>query len=318
MASQTLRLKLQAAAGAACFGLFLYAGWVKRWEPFHTYFYLFAWASFLWVIDRTLASRAGISPLSRPRSLARLLCLSTTFWLIFEVFNFRLSNWVYLNVPTERWLRWPGYALSFATVMPGILMVRKLVDSYLPRNSLPPGGGGRGWGGASPPSRPSPTKGEGVFLTLGLLMILLPLLWPRYFFPFIWGGVFLLLDPWVAKKKGHSLWMDWKNGELRHTWTLLAAGLACGLFWEGCNFGAGAKWRYTLPYWEFSKIFEMPVLGFIGFMPFALEAHAFHQAASLFWRGRSAFQRVLIALGTALFWGLAFTGIDRWTVIEWR
>src|SRR3989344_5355669 len=140
MASQTLRLKLQAAAGAACFGLFLYAGWVKRWEPFHTYFYLFAWASFLWVIDRTLASRAGISPLSRPRSLARLLCLSTTFWLNFEVFNFRLSNWVYLNVPTERWLRWPGYALSFATVMPGILMVRKLVDSYLPRNSLPPGG----------------------------------------------------------------------------------------------------------------------------------------------------------------------------------
>jgi len=45
---------------------------------------------------------------------------------------------------------------------------------------------------------------------------------------------------------------------------------ACGLVWEGLNFWAGAKWVYHVPYWEHVKIFEMPLLGFLGFGPFAI------------------------------------------------
>src|SRR5258708_6118808 len=119
MASRSLRYYLQAGVGVILFALFLQWGWIQHREPFHTYFYLFAWGSFLWVIGRALAVRTGTSPLARPVSFLGLMFLSTTFWLVFEVCNFRLHNWIYIGVPSERWLRWPGYALSFATVMPG-------------------------------------------------------------------------------------------------------------------------------------------------------------------------------------------------------
>ena len=98
----------------------------------------------------------------------------------------------------------------------------------------------------------------------------------------------------------------------------MAAGLVCGLFWEGCNFGAGSKWIYTLPYWNFGRLFEMPALGFLGFLPFALEVHAYHQAAVLYWRRKRFNQRFLLILGVALFWIAAFLGIDHWTVAGWR
>ena len=55
------------------------------------------------------------------------------------------------------------------------------------------------------------------------------------------------------------------------TTAFAAAGLLCGLWWEAWNYGAAAKWVYTLPVLNFGKIFEMPVLGYLGFPPFALE-----------------------------------------------
>ncbi len=55
---------------------------------------------------------------------------------------------------------------------------------------------------------------------------------------------------------------------------LMAGGLTCGFFWEFWNYWAAAKWTYTLPFlgpFEQYKAFEMPLLGFLGFLPFALE-----------------------------------------------
>jgi len=53
--------------------------------------------------------------------------------------------------------------------------------------------------------------------------------------------------------------------------SLLAAGLVCGFLWEFFNYWAISKWTYTVPYLGNVKIFEMPVLGFLGFPPFAVE-----------------------------------------------
>jgi hypothetical protein len=59
--------------------------------------------------------------------------------------------------------------------------------------------------------------------------------------------------------------------------------MACGFIWETWNYQAvmaeGAYWVYTIPEplrifgWHFGK---MPVLGLLGFPPFALELHAFY------------------------------------------
>src|SRR5205823_6666876 len=98
---------------------------------------------------------------------------------------------------------------------------------------------------------------------------------------------------------------------------LLIAGLICGLFWESCNYWAGSKWVYQIPYVGFAKLFEMPVLGFLGFLPFALEVHAFYEAARLGWTRATPAQRKGIELGAGLFCAAVFRGIDHWTVIGW-
>jgi hypothetical protein len=52
-------------------------------------------------------------------------------------------------------------------------------------------------------------------------------------------------------------------------WALAA--LCCGLFWEMWNAHSLARWQYALPYVERFRIFEMPALGYAGYLPFGLE-----------------------------------------------
>jgi hypothetical protein len=48
----------------------------------------------------------------------------------------------------------------------------------------------------------------------------------------------------------------------------IAIGILSGILWEFLNYWAGGKWQYIiLP--ESFRIFEMPVYGYIGFIPFA-------------------------------------------------
>jgi hypothetical protein len=42
----------------------------------------------------------------------------------------------------------------------------------------------------------------------------------------------------------------------------------------GRGYGAGTRWSYTVPFAGHLKVFEMPVLGYLGFAPFALECFA--------------------------------------------
>jgi hypothetical protein len=48
------------------------------------------------------------------------------------------------------------------------------------------------------------------------------------------------------------------------------------VLWEFFNYWAIAKWTYTVPYFGNVKIFEMPVLGYLGFPPFAVECWVFY------------------------------------------
>ena len=50
--------------------------------------------------------------------------------------------------------------------------------------------------------------------------------------------------------------------------------MLAGLVWELLNFWARCKWIYTVPFFDRLKLFEMPLLGFLGFPPLALAAFA--------------------------------------------
>ncbi len=62
-------------------------------------------------------------------------------------------------------------------------------------------------------------------------------------------------------------------------------GLWAGLVWELFNYWARCKWIYTVPGLEDWKLFEMPILGFLGFPVFALEGFVFYSLVSHLWRG---------------------------------
>jgi hypothetical protein len=55
---------------------------------------------------------------------------------------------------------------------------------------------------------------------------------------------------------------------------LFAAGLVCGWFWELWNVFSMPKWVYQVPFVGWLKLFEMPILGYGGYLPFALEVFA--------------------------------------------
>ena len=136
----------------------------------------------------------------------------------------------------------------------------------------------------------------------------------------VWGAGFFLLDPFVKLLGGRSLIQAWLDGERREHLCLLAAGLLCGLWWEAWNYPAAAKWVYTLPVLNFGKIFEMPVLGYLGFAPFALESAVMYNFM------RALDERVLVTaqrcryaiLIQLAFWLVMFAALDARTVISFQ
>jgi hypothetical protein len=50
----------------------------------------------------------------------------------------------------------------------------------------------------------------------------------------------------------------------------------CGFFWEMWNFYTYPKWIYRIPFVDFFRIFEMPLLGYFGYLPFSLELFALY------------------------------------------
>jgi hypothetical protein len=162
------------------------------------------------------------------------------------------------------------------------------------------------------------------FMLTGILFLVLPLLWPECFFPLVWLAFIFLLEPLNHKAGAPSLLRDWENGSLRRFYLLLMAGAICGLLWELWNFRAGSKWIYTVPHFGFMKVFEMPLFGFLGFPPFAVECYA--MTASFFLllskiREKYPPARALgiyaaVVLLMVLFDLLVFAGIDRFTVIS--
>ena len=106
-----------------------------------------------------------------------------------------------------------------------------------------------------------------------------------YLWAFVWTGWFFLLEPINYWRGAPSIYRDWERGSWGRTVQLMAAGALCGLLWEFWNAWAFTKWEYIFPLGQQLKYFEMPFVGFLGFLPFALELFVmFHFISSLFTR----------------------------------
>jgi len=284
---------------------------LKKVSPVYENFYSFAWWTYIVAIAGINHLRARNSLIfDKPREALWVFLLSTPVWLFFEIYNFRLDNWNYLGVPSDIYVRWPAYFIAFGTVLPGIFETETLVKNL----------GLRRLSG----KRMKISKALLIrFMVLGVLMMAGAVLRPDWLFPFVWLGLIFLLDPllyWSSAKE-ESFTAQAAKGEYSLLVRLLIVGMSCGLIWEFWNFWAGSKWVYSVPKLAFLKIFEMPLLGFFGFPPFALECYLIYRLFVLFRRRYLAGRLVapiLFAVALTAYCVVVFQNIDRYNVLLWR
>ena len=80
-----------------------------------------------------------------------------------------------------------------------------------------------------------------------------------------------VLDPVNAHLGAESLWRDWRAGRRDRLINLVLSGFLCGVLWELWNYWSRAKWHYSVPYVQRFHLFEMPLLGYAGYLPFGIE-----------------------------------------------
>ena len=88
-----------------------------------------------------------------------------------------------------------------------------------------------------------------------------------------------LLEPVCLALGRRAFTDDLARGDWRPWVSLWLGGLLCGFFWEMWNLWSFPKWIYHVPYVGFWKVFEMPVLGYLGYLPFAMELYLMAQLA---------------------------------------
>jgi hypothetical protein len=191
-----------------------------------------------------------------------ILAADAPFWWAFEVANWRLENWRYVGTTVSG-----GQAhlavktLSFMSVLPALAEARDLLRSFV---RFP-----------HPPAVPLPSRTATVLVVAGLVCVPVLYLFPDQTFPLVWLAPLAVLDA-VAELRGRpSIIALVRRGRAGPVVLVAAAGLGTGLLWEVWNWGALPFWEYRVPYVDHWPVFEMPVLGYLGYLPFALAADAF-------------------------------------------
>ena len=242
----------------------------RRVPFFAVFFTPLAWTGYILVLDAWLQKRKGFSYIgSRPGLFAAFAVYSIVVWLLFEAYNLIMRNWIYVGLPENMLVRVIGFAWAFATIGPGMLFTSDLLDSYgifdrvrVRRFAIS-------------------SRTLVAWYVVGLAFVVGPILFPpgisRYLIAFIWVGYVFAIDPVLGLAGGRSLFVRLREGDVSKLLSLFLAGLICGLLWEFWNYWAATKWVYNVPFLQHPKLFEMPLVGFLGFLPFAVEYYAFWQ-----------------------------------------
>ncbi|HZU23890.1 MAG TPA: hypothetical protein VFA04_00110 [Bryobacteraceae bacterium] len=239
------------------FGLFAAGiiGMLRLVPALATITYPLAWWGLLIIVDSWNYRRRRLS-LWRGGAAVRFFVVdvpaSALLWLFFEVMNLPAPEWIYLggfdSIAAQTLL---GF-VSFATVVPIVVEAWWLVHGpvYIPA---------------------TPHAWRAVFLLLGAVTLVLPWfnhIW--YLNQGMWIAPALLLMPFLheTRRESGGRWLG----------SLALAGLLSGVTWESLNYPSPTHWEYRiLPH--AAHLFQMPLPGYIGFIPFALTCLAVYEAS---------------------------------------
>ncbi|MCZ6674958.1 MAG: hypothetical protein O7C75_18665 [Verrucomicrobia bacterium] len=248
----------------------LVLSWALAWTRFEAlalvqpYSFTPLWLSFIIIVNAHVHRFSNTAPLYKnPGKFALLFLLSACFWWVFEYLNRFSENWIYSGVEEVSRLHYYLHgSICFSTVLPAVFSVFRLLNCH---------GGLHRFFYLGP--RVSPIKNRAVSLILvlvGLFSLVGVGVYPNYCYPFLWAGPVLVfggMQGILNQMKGLN---RWARGDWRWVSFWAIAGLICGFFWECWNFFSLFKWQYSLSFFNGLHVFEMPLLGYLGYLPFGV------------------------------------------------
>ncbi len=255
-----------------------YLAWCRPvWlGPLREHTFILLWMGYIGVINALCQWRSGYNLLTqRPGYLLSLFPLSALFWWYFEYLNRFVENWHYLGIEDiSPWSYFWRATLPFSTVLPAVISTLVLLRTFFgPAEDLPSLKLAYprlwAWGG----------------LMLGCAGLVGVGVWPQWLFALLWLAPLILFVSIQVFLGESSYFLNLSQGRWDGVVLPMLAALICGFFWEMWNYWSEPKWLYTVPWVSHFRIFEMPVLGYAGYLPFGLEC-----AVVADWWGRNARQ----------------------------
>ena len=244
--------------------------WFQSWQP-HTFPLL--WFGYIVCINAFTYYRSGYCLLlDRPRFFCQLFFLSAGFWWCFEYLNQFVNNWHYVQLPETSQINHVFHtSIAFSTVLPAVLSTYEWLGT-IPRLTKP----FEDW-------HPFPwitSRATGwIFLSVGSLGLGLIGIWPTILFPLLWLSPLSLLLGIQIIRKDRTCVHGLVQGDWRPVILSALAALVCGFWWELWNVYSLVHWEYTIPFVSAFKVFEMPILGYSGYLSFGLTCLAITQFA---------------------------------------
>ncbi|MCH8107560.1 MAG: hypothetical protein IIB30_04280 [Chloroflexi bacterium] len=249
-------------------GLTLVAvAWPVSWlrvTPFGEYAFFPLWLGYVLIVDALVLRWKGTSLLSRnATAFLGMFLASIPLWWIFEGINHFTQNWRYVGDEEYSLLRYVIVAsLHFSIVIPAVFETAELAGSFSLIKRFRRG-----------PVVPISRRILAGSMVLGVISLVALLIWPREAFAGTWLCLILLLDPINYMTGRPSIVGTLRRGDWGLVMALCTGALICGLFWEMWNFWAYPKWQYSISFVDFARVFEMPLLGYGGYLPFGLETY---------------------------------------------
>jgi hypothetical protein len=238
--------------------------WVAAWSRIDfisEYSFFPLWVGYILAINGLSETLFRTSLLRRMRwSFLALFAASIPMWWFFEYMNSIVENWHYVFAAPISSLHYGIQAsIDFSTVVPAVLSASFVAFQILRRERLPQ-------------IQIRIPKGLlAVSFVLTFVLFALLKLFPKETFPFVWIIPILFLEPLnYTFNPGVSLARLIERGQLALPVSIGLATLVTGFWWELWNYYSLPKWVYTIPYVDFWKIFEMPLLGYFGYPFFGL------------------------------------------------
>jgi len=244
--------------------------WILAWTRFswfsilqpHTFTPL--WLSFILVINALNFRHTGrCMMINRPGFFLLLFPTSAVFWWFFEYLNRFVQNWHYTGVHYQAWEYFVYATLSFSTVLPAVLGTREWIlgSRWL----------GRSFSSFFSVECPHPRRLAWIVLVISAAGLTGIGVWPDFLFPLLWISPLLIIVSLQTLMGEPHVFSDLVKGNWRLVISAALAALFCGWFWEMWNYFSLAKWEYSVSFVHRFQIFEMPVLGYAGYLPFGLE-----------------------------------------------